>query len=68
MKHIDLQVERMSCGHCLDTVEHALENVEGVVDAKVHPNNNTVTVTFEESQTNVTYMREAVEEAGYWIV
>jgi hypothetical protein len=34
MKNISLQVEKMSCGNCLETVENALKEVSGVTEAK----------------------------------
>ncbi|WP_078554484.1 heavy-metal-associated domain-containing protein [Bacillus alkalicellulosilyticus] len=68
MKNITLQVERMSCGHCINTVERALEGVQGVMQAKGDLAHNTVDVVYQESETDVSHMRKAVEDAGYWIV
>ncbi|GAE26595.1 hypothetical protein JCM9140_2677 [Halalkalibacter wakoensis JCM 9140] len=68
MKTTSLQVEKMSCGNCLNEVETAIERVVGVVDAKASLEDKTVQVTFDETKANVADFVNAVEDAGYVII
>ncbi|SEW12636.1 heavy-metal-associated domain-containing protein [Halobacterium jilantaiense] len=55
-------VEGMSCGHCEQTVEDALADVEGVTDATA--DNETGEVHYE-GDADATEVAAAVEDAGY---
>lgn len=63
MKSITLQVEGMSCQHCVNSVEGALKQLGA--DAKVDLPNQSVAVSFDESQVTVEQIKEAIEEQGY---
>ncbi|WP_312909110.1 heavy-metal-associated domain-containing protein [Natronosalvus caseinilyticus] len=57
-----ITVTGMSCGGCEDTVERALEDVDGVVEASADNESDAVTV---EGDANVDAIVEAIENAGY---
>ncbi|USZ73052.1 heavy-metal-associated domain-containing protein [Natronosalvus halobius] len=57
-----ITVTGMSCGGCEDTVESALEDVDGVVEASADNESDAVTV---EGDANVDALVEAIENAGY---
>ena len=59
-----LQVEGMSCAHCVQHVKEALESLEGVNSAEVDLNNKSAVV---EHGDNVSQgmLKAAVIEAGY---
>ncbi|WP_248930613.1 copper ion binding protein [Paenibacillus hamazuiensis] len=63
MKNITLQVEGMSCQHCVISIEGALKEVgaTGKVDLK----NNSVDVAFDENQLTIDRIKETIEEQGY---
>ncbi|OIB00873.1 copper resistance protein CopZ [Paenibacillus sp. LC231] len=63
MKNMTLEVEGMSCQHCVNTIEGALKEigVKGKVDLK----NNTVDVSFDESHVKIERIKETIEEQGY---
>lgn len=63
MKNITLNVEGMSCGHCVKSVEGALKEIGAT--ATVDLNAKTVTVQFDESKLTVESIKEAIEEQGY---
>ncbi|MDQ0111116.1 copper ion binding protein [Paenibacillus harenae] len=63
MTNMTLQVEGMSCGHCVNSIEGALKAI-GVV-GKVDLTKNTVDVSFDENQVNLEAVKEAIEEQGY---
>jgi copper chaperone CopZ len=57
-----ITVEGMTCEHCEEAVETALQAVEGVADATADRDAETATI---EGAADDTALREAVEEAGY---
>lgn len=63
MAKITLQVEGMSCQHCVISIEGALRQIGA--DGKVDLRNNTVDVTYDENQITIESVKEAIEEQGY---
>ncbi|RKD89270.1 heavy-metal-associated domain-containing protein [Halopiger aswanensis] len=57
-----ITVEGMSCEHCEQTVEEALEDVEGVSEATADSDAETATV---EGSADPDALVGAVEDAGY---
>ena len=49
----------------MNSVTKALKNVPGVADTNVDLAGAKATVTFDENQTNLSALKEAVEDAGY---
>lgn len=68
MRKVSLQVEKMSCGNCLHTIETALEKLEGVVLAKASLEDKTVAVEYDETKVKETRLVGAIEEAGYLVI
>ncbi|RAP75849.1 copper ion binding protein [Paenibacillus montanisoli] len=58
-----LKVEGMSCGHCVNSVEGAVNKLgaTGKVDLKT----GSVTIEFDESKVTLDVIKEAIEEQGY---
>lgn len=65
MENIVLQVEGMSCGHCVGVIEGELRNLG--VDGKVDLAAKTVTVTLNDS-VSAEDVKNAIEEQGYDVV
>jgi copper chaperone len=63
MENVVLQVEGMSCGHCVNSVEGALKNLGTA--AKVDLASNSVSVDFDESKVTLAAIKEAIEDQGY---
>lgn len=63
MDTVRLNVEGMSCGGCVVSVEKALHRVAGVGDVKVSLADKEAVVTGEKLDT--TRLIAAVEDAGY---
>jgi copper chaperone len=57
-----ITVEGMTCGHCEQTVEEALQGVSGVTDVTVDRENEQASV---DGDVDATVLVEAVEDAGY---
>ncbi|NPV46046.1 MAG: heavy-metal-associated domain-containing protein [Armatimonadetes bacterium] len=62
---LTLQIEGMTCEHCVAAVKNALMRVRGVTRADVDQKAGRATVTLDPQQVAVEDLVEAVEEAGY---
>jgi len=63
MKKITLQVEGMSCDHCVNSIEGALKTLGA--QGKVDLANESVAVEYDESKLSLEVIKEAIEEQGY---
>ncbi len=63
-----LDVEGMSCDHCKMAVTRAVSSLEGVSSVEVSLENNTATVTFEESKLPLDSIKQAIRAQGYEVV
>lgn len=59
-----LNVEGMSCMHCVKKVETALKEIKEVKSVKVSLENKTAEVTLKEDVDN-SVLKKAIEDAGY---
>ncbi|MCM3431699.1 copper ion binding protein [Brevibacillus agri] len=66
MKKLTLQVEGMSCQHCVISIEGALKEIGAA--GKVDLGSNTVDVTYDEEKVTLDAVKEAIEEQGYDVV
>lgn len=64
---IQLQVEGMSCGHCVKAVENGVGEINGVDSVNVTLDQGLVEVQFDASATNVDAIKEVIEEEGYTV-
>jgi len=64
-EQLTLNVEGMTCGHCVMHVTTALKNIKGVIKADVDLNRKSAIVTFQAGSVTREQMIKAVEEAGY---
>ncbi|MDA8240016.1 MAG: copper ion binding protein [Nitrospiraceae bacterium] len=60
-----IQVEGMSCQHCVMRVKKAVEGLAGIVKSDVQVGQ--VKVTFEESKIRQKEIEDAIVKAGYKI-
>ena len=65
MEHITLHVQGMSCGHCVNSIEGNVGELDGVESVKVHLADGKVDVTFHSDKVNVKEITEVIEEQGY---
>ena len=63
MQTVTLQINGMSCGHCVNAVRQALEAVPGVSVENVAI--GSARVSYEPDKTRTTDITEAVADAGY---
>lgn len=68
MKQITLQVQGMSCGHCVNSIEGSVGNLNGVKSVKVHLDKGTVDVEFDAGTIGIEAIKNEIEEQGYDVV
>ncbi|WP_059104882.1 copper chaperone CopZ [Shouchella shacheensis] len=65
MKEMTLNVQGMSCGHCVNSIEGNVGDLNGVNHVKVHLSEGTVDVTFDPDTVALKEITEVIEEQGY---
>lgn len=65
MKQVKLNVQGMSCGHCINSIEGNVGKLKGVESVKVHLNEGKVDVTFDSNVVSVKEITDVIEEQGY---
>lgn len=60
-----LNVQGMSCGHCVKSIEDGVGQIEGVNEVNVKLADAQVEVSFDEGQTSLDKIKETIEERGY---
>ena len=68
MTHKNIQVEGMTCGHCVETVTNAVNSLEGVNQISVDLDKKQVSVDFDESRTNSEAISSKITEVGFEVV
>lgn len=65
MEQITLQVQGMSCGHCVNSIETSVGNLNGVSSVKVHLDNGTVDVSYDPNAVRLVAIKDEIEDQGY---
>jgi copper chaperone len=65
MEKVTLNVQGMSCGHCVKAVEGSVSELAGVGAVKVHLENGTVDVEFNGSEVTLDQIKETIDDQGY---
>lgn len=63
-----INVEGMSCGHCIQWLSEALMKIDGVRSAKVSLESKNVVVDYDGDAVSDEMMASAIEKAGYTAV
>ncbi|AYA77777.1 copper resistance protein CopZ [Bacillus sp. Y1] len=65
MEKVTLQVEGMSCGHCVKAVEGSVGKLAGVAAVKVDLENKSVAVEFDADKVSLDTIKETIDDQGY---
>jgi copper chaperone len=65
MSQVVLQVPEVHCDHCKSSIEGAVATLPGVKSVEVAIGDATVAVDFDESKSDLTRIKETIEEQGY---
>lgn len=68
MGEIAIQIEGMSCGHCVKEVSEALSGINGVRDVRISLKESFARVVFDESVTDADQMVKALDSIGFKVV
>ena len=63
-----LNVEGMSCSHCVNAVTKAVTALEGVSGVNVDLEGKTATVEYDADKVSLESIKEAIEDEGYDVV
>ena len=63
MERVTLEVQGMSCGHCVRAVDEALKSVAGVQVERVEI--GSATVSYDPAKVTMGSLIDAVSDAGY---
>lgn len=64
---IQLQVEGMSCGHCVKAVENSLGELNGIDSVNVTLAEGLVDVAYNAKKITVDTIKETITEEGYTV-
>ncbi|MGE7880620.1 copper chaperone CopZ [Bacillus sp. NPDC094077] len=65
MEQLTLKVEGMSCGHCVNSIEGSVKELNGVEQVKVQLAEGTVEVTIDSSVVTLKDIVAVIEDQGY---
>ncbi|WP_121614330.1 copper chaperone CopZ [Mesobacillus foraminis] len=65
MKNTTLNVQGMSCGHCVKAIEGSVGELEGVKRVNVKLDDAMVEVSFDEIQVSLEKIKDTIEDQGY---
>jgi copper ion binding protein len=63
MQHLTLQIDGMTCGHCIARVEKSLAKLDGVQVRRV--NVGSAEIDYDPARTPFARIRQAIDDAGY---
>tara|TARA_R110002049_G_scaffold232423_1_gene405016 strand:- start:213 stop:647 length:435 start_codon:yes stop_codon:yes gene_type:complete len=67
VERVTFDVEGMTCTGCEASVEHAVNNVDGVLESNVSYHNRSATITYDKSKTNRDALVQAINSTGFKI-
>lgn len=65
MEKVKLNVEGMSCGHCVKAIEGSVGEISGVAKVTVALEEGTVEVEYESSEVTLDTIKETIDDQGY---
>ena len=68
MEKTRLNVQGMTCNHCVQTVKNSLEKISGVQSAVVTLEKGAVEIVFDPGKVKMENLKLAIQDAGYEVV
>lgn len=62
-----IDINGMSCGHCVNWITEALKDIEGVTSAQISLETKNAIVEYDEGEVTDDMMKSAIEKAGYTV-
>lgn len=63
-----LNVEGMSCMHCVNAIKNSLGSLPGIDKVDVDLTGKKVAVVFETDKVNLEQIKDKIEDAGYQVI
>jgi copper ion binding protein len=60
-----LNVEGMSCEHCVKSIKKAVGDLAGVNNVEVDLKSKAVTIGYDEQKVNIQTIKNSIEDQGY---
>ncbi len=61
MKTLNIEVEGMNCGGCVNKISNHFHNIDGISDTKVSLEGQTVTIIADEGLSNMKVRNDLIE-------
>ena len=68
MEQTTLDVQGMSCGHCVKAIEGSVGKLDGVNSVQVDLQANKVDVEYDANQVSIEKIKETIYDQGYDVV
>ncbi len=68
MIDVTLNVDGMSCEHCVNAITKSLLSLDGIKEVKVNLINKTVFVKYDNTKISLDLIKNDIEEQGYDII
>jgi copper chaperone len=65
MEKVTLNVQGMSCGHCVKAIEGSVGELKGVSTVKVDLESGKVDVEFQADKVTLEAIKETIDDQGY---
>lgn len=65
MTKTTIKISGMSCNHCVNKIETALNNQQGVENAKVNLKKGIAKVKYDETIQTIDHLAAVVQDVGY---
>ncbi len=65
MEQATLKIQGMGCSGCVNTVQEALTELDGVEKALVDLESATAMVEFDSNKVSISECKQAIQDAGY---
>lgn len=65
LKTVKFKSTEMSCQKCAKSITASVNKLPGIADVKIDLDSKVITVTFDDSKTDVQSVLNAIVEAGY---
>lgn len=68
LETIDVTIEGMTCDACQNHVDHAVNELDGIVSIKTSYTNGNSIIQFDKTKTDQKEIKKAVESTGYKVI
>lgn len=65
---VTIQVQGMTCGGCVKSVENSVSALSGVEKVNVQLETGKVNIEFNDSQTDIKQITDTIEGKGYTVI